>query len=98
MSINEEIIISAIVASSDFSDTIEEKKKLRNPAKKYLMTKFHNNISLILFTIFWQKGCLQNFIIIPTMIIRIIIMTARKAIPPKLRNKGLLVTSFAPIF
>ena len=32
------------------------------------------------------------------MIIAIIIMTARKAIPPKLWNKGLLAASFAPIF
>jgi hypothetical protein len=31
-SISEEITISAIVASSDFSETIEEKKKLRNAA------------------------------------------------------------------
>ncbi len=35
---------------------------------------------------------------IPAIIIEIITMTARKAIPPKLLNKGLLVTSFAPIF
>jgi hypothetical protein len=35
---------------------------------------------------------------IPIMIIDIITMTARKAIPPKLENKGLLVISFAPIF
>ena len=35
---------------------------------------------------------------IPKIIIAIITMTTRKAIPPKLWNKGLLVTSFAPIF
>ena len=34
----------------------------------------------------------------PNMIIAITTMTAKKAIPPKLENKGLLVISFAPIF
>ncbi len=45
--------------------------------------KFHSNIALSLFTIRWQKGRLQNFIMIPTVIIAITTMTASKAIPPK---------------